>query len=113
MIQFIPSKFNFDRFDALPMETRINMEGKDSAEQGVSVEWIAEQLGVKATAISSPSPNPSRGFLQSTGWAWGEGGYKWFERKDRPARKVGRLWRFKLTEIDEWVRSGEAKKDAE
>ena len=30
--------------------------------------------------------------------------YKWLDRKDVPAHKVGRLWKFKLSEIDAWVR---------
>jgi excisionase family DNA binding protein len=36
--------------------------------------------------------------------------YKWIERKDMPAHKLGRLWKFKAQEIDDWVRSGRAKK---
>ena len=35
--------------------------------------------------------------------------YKWIKRKpDMPAHKVGRLWKFKKSEIDEWVRAGGA-----
>jgi len=34
--------------------------------------------------------------------------YKWIERKSMPAHKVGRLWKFKATEVDEWVRAGTA-----
>ena len=32
--------------------------------------------------------------------------YKWLERKKVPAYKVGWLWKFKLSEIDSWVRAG-------
>ena len=32
--------------------------------------------------------------------------YRWIERKGLPARKVGKLWKFKLSEVDEWVRRG-------
>jgi len=28
-----------------------------------------------------------------------------------PAHKVGRLWKFKVDEVDEWVRSGKAAED--
>ncbi|OHD62390.1 MAG: transcriptional regulator [Spirochaetes bacterium GWF1_41_5] len=35
--------------------------------------------------------------------------YKWLDKGHIPAHKVGRLWKFKKDEIDEWVRSGEAK----
>ncbi len=34
--------------------------------------------------------------------------YKWIERKQLPAHKVGRLWKFTASEVDEWVRAGKA-----
>lgn len=34
--------------------------------------------------------------------------YRWIESKALPAHKIGRLWMFKLTEVDEWVRSSGA-----
>jgi excisionase family DNA binding protein len=34
--------------------------------------------------------------------------YRWRERKSLPAHKVGRLWKFQLSEVDEWVRAGGA-----
>jgi len=34
--------------------------------------------------------------------------YRWMERKALPAHRLGRVWRFKLSEIDEWVQSGKA-----
>lgn len=49
----------------------------------LSVDEIATHLGVKRDTI-----------------------YKWIERKGLPANKVGRLWKFKLDEVDSWVRSG-------
>jgi excisionase family DNA binding protein len=61
------------------------MEKESSAEQWVSVEKVASHLNVKPLTI-----------------------YKWLERKHMPAHKVGRLWRFKITEIDAWVREGGA-----
>ncbi len=33
---------------------------------------------------------------------------QWINNRNMPAHKVGRLWKFKVSEIDEWVRSGEA-----
>lgn len=54
-------------------------------EQWVSVVQIAKHLNVKPDTV-----------------------YKWLERKDMPAHKVGRLWRFKISEIDRWVLKGEA-----
>ena len=50
-----------------------------------SVEEIAGHLGVKPTSI-----------------------YKWITRKGMPAHKLGRLWKFKIDEVDGWIRSGKA-----
>jgi len=38
--------------------------------------------------------------------------YRWIERRGLPAQRVGRLWKCKLSEVDEWVRRGGAKGDA-
>jgi len=35
--------------------------------------------------------------------------YKWITRRNMPAHKVGRLWKFKREEVDAWVRSGAAR----
>jgi excisionase family DNA binding protein len=61
------------------------MELNPATEQWVSVEQIAQHLNVKAFTI-----------------------YKWLERKEMPAHKVGRLWRFRTSEVDKWVESGRA-----
>ncbi len=37
--------------------------------------------------------------------------YRWRERKGLPAHKIGRLWKFQLSEVDEWVRAGGADED--
>ena len=31
--------------------------------------------------------------------------YRWVETKDFPAHRVGRLLRFRISEVDEWVRT--------
>jgi len=54
-------------------------------EAWVSVDQVAEHLGIKRETV-----------------------YLWIDSKNMPAHKVGRLWKFKLSEIDEWVRSGKA-----
>ena len=44
---------------------------------------------------------------------------QWISKRNMPAYKVGRLWKFKLSEVDDWIRSGgaddrnTAKKDEE
>jgi len=53
-------------------------------EPWLSVEQIAEHLGVTRDSIY----------------------YRWIERKGLPAHRVGRLWKFKTSEVDEWVRAG-------
>ncbi len=32
--------------------------------------------------------------------------YRWVDSKDFPAHRVGRLLRFRLSEVDEWVKAG-------
>ena len=55
------------------------------AERWVSIDEISDHLGVKKDTI-----------------------YKWVARKKMPAHKVGRLLKFQIKEVDEWVRTGKA-----
>jgi excisionase family DNA binding protein len=32
----------------------------------------------------------------------------WIKKTDIPARKIGKLWKFKLSGLDEWVNSGKS-----
>ena len=57
-------------------------------ERWLSVEEIAAHLGVNPDTI-----------------------YKWIERKKLPAHKVGRLWKFMASEVDDWVRAGKVGAD--
>ena len=66
-----------------------NHEG-DMDDRWLSVEEIAEYLGINRDTV-----------------------YKWIERKKMPAHKVGRLWKFKKSQIDRWVEAGRAGPDAE
>ena len=34
--------------------------------------------------------------------------YRWIDSRGMPAHRVGRFWKFQLSEVDEWVKSGEA-----
>jgi len=34
--------------------------------------------------------------------------YRWIDAKGLPAHRIGRLWKFKLSQIDEWVEAGGA-----
>lgn len=54
-------------------------------ERWLSVDEIAAHLGVNPDTI-----------------------YKWITRKSMPAHKVGKLWKFLASEIDEWVKGGHA-----
>lgn len=51
----------------------------------LSVEEICEYLGVKRDTV-----------------------YKWINEKSMPAHRVGRLWKFKKDELDEWIKDGGA-----
>ena len=33
---------------------------------------------------------------------------QWINHRNMPAHKVGRQWKFKISEVDDWIRSGKA-----
>ncbi|MBB3571133.1 excisionase family DNA binding protein [Rhizobium sp. BK491] len=55
------------------------------SDRWLSVEEIANYLGVSKDTV-----------------------YGWITKRDMPAHKVGRLWKFKSDEVDSWVRAGKA-----
>lgn len=55
------------------------------SERWFSVDEVAEHLGVARDTV-----------------------YRWIEHRGLPAHKIGRLWKFKLSEVDAWVRGGGA-----
>jgi excisionase family DNA binding protein len=52
-------------------------------ERWVNVEAVAAHLGVNKDSI-----------------------YRWIENRSFPAHRAGRLFRFKLSEVDAWVKEG-------
>ena len=65
------------------------------AEPWVSVEEVAKHLGVAKDSV-----------------------YRWIESRGLPAHRMGRLWKFRISEVDEWVLAGgaadeEARKEKE
>lgn len=54
-------------------------------ERWVSVNEIASHLGVNKDTV-----------------------HKWIRNQNIPAHRVGKLWKFKISEIDEWVKNGKA-----
>ena len=61
-----------------------------NTEPWVTAEQVAQHLGVVKDTV-----------------------YRWRERKSLPAHKIGRLWKFQLSEVDEWVRAGGADEETE
>jgi len=51
----------------------------------LSVDEIAAYLGIKRDTV-----------------------YKWISEKQMPSHRMGRLWKFRREEVDEWVKSGGA-----
>jgi excisionase family DNA binding protein len=39
--------------------------------------------------------------------------YRWIDRRGLPAKRIGRHWRFRISEIDAWMLSGAAAISAE
>jgi len=38
--------------------------------------------------------------------------YRWIDQRNMPAHKGGRKWKLKVSEVDAWVREGDAGEDA-
>ena len=57
----------------------------DVLESWLSVQEIARHLGVSKETV-----------------------YRWLDRKSIPAHRIGRLWKFRASEVDEWVVNGSA-----
>ena len=55
------------------------------SDRWLSVEEIAVYLGVSKDTI-----------------------YAWIAKRNLPAQRIGRFWKFKTDDVDEWVRSGGA-----
>jgi excisionase family DNA binding protein len=68
------------------------MSNDQNIEKWSSMETITDYLGVSRETV-----------------------LQWINNRNMPAHKVGRLWKFKVSEIDEWIRSGGAaeKNDSE
>ena len=62
----------------------------DNMEKWVTVKEVMEYLGVGRDTV-----------LQA------------ISKKGLPAYKVGRLWKLKLSEVDEWVKSGKSNDDSQ
>lgn len=58
---------------------------KDLEDRWFSVEEIGRHLGVSSDTV-----------------------YRWIEKQGMPAHRVGRLWKFKKNEVDDWVKAGKA-----
>lgn len=64
---------------------RTENDAQRPAEPWVSVDAIASHLGVARDSV-----------------------YRWIDRRKLPAHRIGRLWKFKVSEVDAWVRAGDA-----
>ena len=51
----------------------------------LSVDKIAAHLGIKRDTV-----------------------YRWIDKYAMPAHRIGRLWKFKKEQVDEWVEAGRA-----
>lgn len=54
-------------------------------EPWVSLEGVAKHVGVSKDTV-----------------------HRWIRARKIPAHKVGRLWKFKVSEVDGWIRAGKA-----
>ena len=69
-------------FYILRESERSNME--NNLERWVSMKEITAYLGINRDTVLS-----------------------WIEKRGMPAVKVGRLWKFKISEVDAWMKAGQ------
>ena len=55
-------------------------------EPWVSLDTVAQHMGVSKDTV-----------------------HRWIRSREMPAHQIGRLWKFKLSEVDEWVRTSRAR----
>ena len=60
--------------------------GKELNDKWISIEEAADYLGIKPVTL--------RGWIRN--------------EKSVPAHKIGKQWKFKRSELDQWVKSGES-----
>lgn len=58
---------------------------KNENDNYISIDEAAEYLGIKTVTLRN-----------------------WIKKEMVPAHKVGKLWKFKHSELDEWVKSGKS-----
>jgi excisionase family DNA binding protein len=64
---------------------KIKMDDSNMLDRWLSVEEIAEYLGISKDTV-----------------------YAWITKKNMPAHRVGRFWKFQRSEVDEWIKTGAA-----
>jgi excisionase family DNA binding protein len=82
---FLSHDYNLAYYDTVceaKREWRKMME-----DRWLSVDEIAAYLGIKRDTV-----------------------YRWISERQMPGHKIGRLWKFNKQEVDEWVKSGGAKR---
>ena len=63
----------------------VNNMSENYVEKWIGVEEAANHLGVTKDTIRN-----------------------WIKKTDIPAHKIGKLWKFKRSELDDWVKSGKS-----
>ncbi len=75
-------------FNSSVYEEKDCRQESDMEDRWLSVDEIATYIGIKRDTV-----------------------YKWIGDKKMPAHRMGRLWKFKRDEVDEWVLKGGASEE--
>ena len=63
----------------------LNFLNKEIIDNWIGIEETANYLGVTKDTVRN-----------------------WIKKTDIPAHKIGKLWKFKMSELDNWIKSGKS-----
>lgn len=64
---------------------KVNIMDNNYLDNWIGIEEAAAYLGIKKETLRT-----------------------WLKRTDVPAHRIGKLWKFKRSELDQWVKSGKS-----
>ena len=75
----------YDKCTSVYLEVAMNKNNTKENDNYIGIEEASQYLGISVATLRS-----------------------WLKQKDIPSHKVGKLWKFKRSELDTWINSGKS-----